>query len=116
MSDVAWIKALIVAEGRTCVLSKYGEVKDEEKPWRGHDEPDEETDQSSVSAVFLDYKEKEIDGENVRRGDKYALTAGDSVAAEYELLIDGSVTWKIVESEKIEPGAEILLYKLHLRR
>ncbi|RPJ39855.1 MAG: hypothetical protein EHM35_01220 [Planctomycetaceae bacterium] len=116
MSDVAWIKALIVSEGRTCTLSKYGTEKDAAQPWRGHDDPDPETDQSSVSAVFVNYKAKEIDGENVRRGDKYAFVAGDSAADEYQLLIDGSQTWKIVEADKIEPGAEILLYKLHLRR
>lgn len=116
MSDVAWVKAMIVSEGRICTLSKYGTEKDEDKPWRGHETPDPETDQSSVSAVFIDYRAREIDGENVRRGDKYAFVAGDSDAGAYQLLIDGAMTWKIVESEKVEPGSEILLYKLHLRR
>ena len=116
MSDAAWVKALIESEGRSCTLSKFGAAKDEDKPWRGHDDPDPSTDQTSVVAVFVKYKVSEIDGEIVRRGDQYAFCAGDTAAENYELLLDGSTAWNIVEADKIAPGEEILLYKLHLRR
>ncbi|MCK9569017.1 hypothetical protein M0R72_08755 [Candidatus Pacearchaeota archaeon] len=116
MSDVAWIKALIESEGRSCTLSKFGAAKDETKPWRGHKDPDEDEDQLQVKAVFVKFKVNEIDGEIVRRGDQYAFCAGDTAADGYELLIDGTEVWKIVGADKIAPGEEILLYRLHLRR
>jgi hypothetical protein len=111
-----WITTLIEGEGRTCTLSKFSTETDASKPWRTTVIDPDDVDTASVHAVFVHYRKSQIDGELIQVGDEMAILDGVVAADTYDLLIDGSITWKIVRSEIIAPGAEILLYIMQLRR
>jgi len=111
-----WITTLIEDEGRTCTLQNFSTETDASKPWRTTVIDPEDIVSASVHAVFVHYRKSQIDGSLVQAGDEMAILDGVVAADEYDLLIDGSITWKIVKSEIIAPGGEILLYKLQLRR
>lgn len=116
-----WIIELIEEEGREVTLKKLtGGASDPNKPWRGDGAATDVPD-LTVSAVTVKYMPKEIDGSHVLRTDLKAFVAppdsGDLLL--YDFLEDNNGdgrTWRIVHVDKIEPGTEILLYILQLRR
>jgi len=115
-----WIPGLIASEGRVVTLTRQTGTSNPSKPHRGN--ADVAADAITPSAVLVRFKAKEIDNSSVLQTDQIALVSGiDQTAAvdTYDRLTDtngdGRV-WKILSVDKIEPGAENLLYKLHLRR
>ena len=89
------------------------------EPW-GPNTPD--VDITNIPAVFLDYKNQEIDGTLVMLGDKKCLIAQlDMPTTQPEtkdkiLEADGS-EWKIVRVKTLQPGniAETIMWTLQLR-
>jgi hypothetical protein len=120
-AEYQWIADLIQEEGRVVTLKKLtGGATDPAKPWRGDSAATDVPDITS-DAVLVAYKAKEIDGSHVLRGDLKAFCAPHLTAnlILYDFLVDTNGDgrkWRIVKSDKIEPGSEILLYILQLRR
>jgi len=120
-AEYQWIADLIEDEGRVVTLQKLtGGATDPAKPWRGDsaalDAPD-----VSVSAVTVMYTPKEVDGSSILKTDLKAFVAPHATAdlGLYDFFVDTNGdgrTWSITNIEKIEPGTDILLYILQLRR
>ncbi|TGE04631.1 hypothetical protein [Hymenobacter fodinae] len=68
----------------------------------------------TVKAVFTDYKDSEIDGEIIRRGDKRCLVAG--AVSPKEIIVDGDDQYAIVTIEVVQPGDTLILSKVQVRR
>lgn len=73
----------------------------------------------TISAVFTDFKEKDIDGTLILRGDKQVLFAAVSLVPAPEnndILIDGADEYRIIELMAIQPGDTALIYKVQVRK
>jgi hypothetical protein len=115
---------LISENGRDVTLVKRDRTAgDGAKPWRGPASPG--TDVSvTAKAVFVDFEEEDFAATLVRRGDKRALVSAKvieelnstAVLEEFDVVLDGTVEWKIVSTTIIEPGPSRVLYDLQLRK
>lgn len=70
----------------------------------------------SVKAVFTEFKQSEIDGTIIVRGDKKALISSVTAPVMNDLLIDGAEQYRIVNVETIKPGDTEILYKAQVRK
>lgn len=118
---------LIEENGRTLSLVRrdQGNPVDPAKPWRSSTEVAEIT--VSVLGVFIEFEKEDFDGSLVRRGDKRILIADKSVIDEggsaanlqiedYDHVLDGTVRWKILTVNLIEPGAIRIMFDLQVRQ
>lgn len=112
---------LIEKNGRTLDLKRQSSTpSDAAKPWRGGQATyAEEVD---VIGVVVEYDEEEIDGDIIRRGDKRALVAVNSLPevgrpdlTKFHNLFDGTSVYSIVNVSVIEPGAVRIMYDIQLR-
>lgn len=75
----------------------------------------------NVPAVFLEYKNQEIDGTLVMLGDKRCLVAKldvpNSTLKTKDVVLDGTNEWKIQRIKTLQPGnvAETIMYELQVR-
>jgi len=71
-----------------------------------------------VKALVTGYKDKQIDGQIIRHGDKMVMIAGSAVTTppvSNDIVVDGG-DYKIVNIETIQPGDTVLIYKLQVRK
>lgn len=116
MASPTDVLALLEKFGRTVqVRADASTPTDPSKPWRGNS-----TGVAvDATAVILAYTKKEIDGQLVKHGDMKALVDPTIPLADmrsYDVLIDQGETWNILSIETVNPGQDLLLYKLQLRR
>lgn len=115
-ADWAWVEELIEEEGRDLLIYPTGSPSDTNKPWRGNDAGTPET----ATGVFVRYKEREVDGDHVRRGDqKVLMIPSDAIDVGKATRIKDSLDdsfWGIVGVDKITSGSDILLYILQVRK
>lgn len=74
---------------------------------------------TNVKAVITDYRERQINDETIRRGDKRVMIAGAALSSAPEtndIIVDGSEVYRIINVETIQPGDTVLLYKLQVRK
>jgi len=117
---------LIETNGRTLSLVRrdQGNPVDVAKPWRDSTEAAEIT--VAVLGVFIEYEKEDFDGSLVRRGDKRLLVSDKSVTdassaanlkiEDYDHVLDGTVRWKIITAEAVEPGPLRIMYDLQVRQ
>ena len=118
---------LIEENGRTITLVRkdQGNFVDPAKPWRGTTGASEVT--VDVLGVFTEFEKELVDGNVVKRGDKRVLIAAKSVEDEsqsgvnikiedYNEVLDGTVRFRIVTAELIEPGPLRVMYDLQVRQ
>lgn len=118
---------LIEENGRALSLVRrdQGNPTDPNKPWRDSTEAAEIT--VVVKGVVIEFEKKDFDGSLVRRGDKRILIADKSVIDEggsatnlqiedYDHILDGTVRWKILDADTIEPGDTRIMFDLHVRQ
>lgn len=81
-----------------------------------------DTNIASVPAVFIDYKNQEIDGTLVMVGDKKCLIAkldlpNTQPETKDKILDQDGTEWKIVQVKTLQPGnlAETIMFTLQLR-
>lgn len=91
---------------------------DPDKPWRTSSGTPAES--FNTYAVFGSFKERDIDGTNILRGDRLAyvpeLNLGVTPTTAMKLQASGE-TWQIVGVEPTDPtGEDPILYTLQLRR
>lgn len=113
---------LINKHGRDVTLRKLSRVlEDADKPWRGTDvDPAVGYEfEHVVRAVFTDYNEDEIDGDEVRRGDKRLLVAAKSVPGvdllKADSLLDEGSVYGIIRGNLLRPGTTEILYDFQVR-
>jgi hypothetical protein len=118
-SEYDWIRQIISDEGRNVTLTKAAGTADPTKPWRGNSAV---ASPLVVKCVTVRYKPREVDNSHIYHTDMKGLVAvpltGEDVTT-YDILTDTAGdrrTWRVINCEKIEPGPEILLYILQLRR
>jgi hypothetical protein len=126
---------LLTTNGRSVQLVKLStQALDPNMPWYGsQDIPDEKI---TVTAVFLDpVSEKDLgsaemltnvgNDTSVKAGSQIAFIAatenldsnGDPVnIAEYNRMIDGNFTYRMVEIHTLSPGGSPLMYEVRLER
>jgi len=120
-AEYQWIADLIEEEGREVTLKVLtGGATDPLKPWRGDSAATDSPD-ITVDAVTVAYTQKEVDGSSIKRTDLKAFVVPHATAdiGLYDFFVDvngDGRTWKVENITKIEPGTEILLYILQLRR
>lgn len=69
----------------------------------------------TVKAVFTAYKDHEIDGEIIQRGDRKVLIAGIQPMKD-DILIDGVDKLTVVSVDTVKPGDIALLWKAQVRK
>lgn len=75
--------------------------------------------EASVKMLFTDYREREIDGTIIIRGDKKVLIADAAVNTppkHNDIIIDGLNEYKVIDLDTIQPGDTPLIYKLQVRK
>lgn len=118
---------LIEENGRDLSLIRrdQGNPVDPAKPWRDSTEAAEIT--VVVKGVVIEFEKEDFDGSLVRRGDKRILIADKSVIDEggsatnlkiedYDHILDGTVRWKILDANVIEPGDTRIMFDLQVRQ
>lgn len=71
---------------------------------------------STIKAVVTEYKDYQIDGDAIKRGDKELLIDADSLPDIKDALTIDSIDYQIVNINPLSPGDTILLYKVQVRR
>lgn len=116
---------LINENGRSLTLLRkdQGNPVDPAKPWRSSTEADEI--EFSVVGVFIEFEKDEVDGTIVKRGDKRLLIAAKDIddqspantnVEDYDEITDGTVVYRIINAQVIEPGDTRILYDLQVRQ
>ena len=115
-------KRLIEANGRQVSVLKQAAVPaDPAKPWRGQNTAPVAT--VSGKAVFvspgdLGIVQQNLD--NVKRADMVALFAAANDAGQtlekFDLIQDGTVLWKILRAELLQPATKKMLYMFEVAR
>lgn len=117
--EVALAYELIAESGDVVTLRSFATATpvDSTKPWRVGDPS--KSDQTGVPAVFLNYQQKYIDGEVIKRGDKQVLIPAENLTAIPNIgdqLIQGSQVWTIKNIEPLSPSGQDILYTLQVRQ
>ena len=109
-------EGMIAENGRTVTLSRRNAGHaDVNKPWRAGTSPDTVV---SVSAVLVPYTAQEVDERLVKAEDQRMYVVADGVNAfeDFDTVVDGADTWRIVRTTKYGPGAIVVAYEMQLRR
>lgn len=114
----ATAKRLVEAAGKPLELrGRVTAPADPAKPWRGPGAAAEAPE--AVRGVVLDLVLTADTSDFVRRGDKRALVAATSTAADlrtFSKLFDGTEQWEVESCTLLNPGGVALLYSFHLRK
>lgn len=113
---------LIADNGRPVTLTRESETPaNASQPWRGNTTTD--VDSLSATAVLLEYDKKEIDGDQVRRGDQKVLLAANVVGSakdlkDYDKMVDDGdgEAWRIEDVRTLRPGPTTVIYTLQVRQ
>lgn len=97
------------------ILKKSATPTDATKPWRGLVAAGTSV---NTKAVLLDYNEKDIDGDTVRRGDMKALLfPGQLDYRDFDQLTDAEGRkFAIVNVMLVSPGGTKVYYEMQLRK
>lgn len=114
MADLA--KEEIEANGRAVILRRNNEgtYDADTDTFTGTDVTD-----VNLIALFTEFKQTEIDGRMIVRGDKKVLIAASSLASPPEsndIIIDGTDHYKVIPIDTIRPGDTPIIYKLQVRK
>jgi hypothetical protein len=116
-------KRLVDANGRTATVQKMTNTPtDPNKPWRGASR----VIADSVTGVFVfvdpafTLGKTVLNVDNVKRGNQFVLFAaagdGGKLLESFDEISDGSISWKIVRTELLNPGDTRLLYLFEVSR
>ncbi|MCP4897716.1 MAG: hypothetical protein GY906_12150 [bacterium] len=114
----ATAQRLINANGRSVSIVKHGKTpSDMNKPWRGESTPVIATVTGIASFVPMQQIEN---NDGVRRGTDYALFAADDDGGneleDFDVIIDGGVTWQILDAKLINPASKRIMYQFEVKR
>ena len=121
----ATAKRLIEKNGRDLVLEKKSRTPaDSIKSWRGPSSTSSGTSVTVKGVVVPPDNFSDTDGQLIRRGQLRVLISNESVddqqtgldITEFDSIKDGSDSYKIVEVNRVEPGALPLIYDIIVQR
>ena len=74
------------------------------------------TTDTAVKAVFTSFKQDEIDGTLIMRGDKKVLLAAGIEPKGNDVIVDGATQYRVIEIMTVQPGDTTILYTLQVRK
>ncbi|UGL62839.1 virion structural protein [Xanthomonas phage MET13-T1] len=110
------VDALLAEFGQSCRLRRPGGpvVVD---PVDGTVTPGSGPTDFPVVGVITDYSDKQVDGENIRRGDRLVYIQAVERPKQGDVFLEESGTqWAIVDFDSVDPAGLALLFALQLRR
>lgn len=115
----ATAQRLIDKNGRTATIVKQGSTPvDATKPWRGQDTT--HLAQVTGKAVFVEPSKRVANVDQTKRAEQVAYFAANGDAGQaletFDLIVDGSVIWKILRAELLRPADKKLLYIFEVSR
>lgn len=117
---IATAKRLIEKFGETSTHRRHedGSPPDPNQPWNPGTETEVDT---PVSAVWLNYDQKRVDGQLIKIGDQEVLIPGSDLSAapdpETDLMLRASgEQWSIQSVDVLSPNGQRILYTLHCRQ
>lgn len=110
---------LINENGRDVTITKLDrDANNPSQPW--NPQTPTNTVVGPLKGVLVPFRNNDIDGTLVRKGDMKALVAANdttpNLIEEFDELDDAGDIWKIVDTTVINPGPVRVIYKLTLRR
>ena len=107
--------AQINDKGRTVTLREYGDAV--------YDPATDTFTQGSADdviakALFTKFKTGDVDGELIKHEDKRVLIAASGVSkpAQGSLIVDGSDSYRVINTDEIKPADTSILYMVQVRR
>lgn len=123
---------LIDENGRIAIFQQRATATaavDPMKPWRGNNANAPQSAggllKVSASAVFLNYDDKVVVNDLIKRGTKYAYVAQNDFVdvggnpldlRQFSQLIDNGEIWEFTDVEVIGPGNLVLMYIVHIKQ
>ena len=71
---------------------------------------------TTIKAVFEDFNSLEVDGTNIRSGDVKINCLSDNEITSEDFIIDGADRYSIINVNRVQPGPELIMYILQVRR
>lgn len=103
---------LIAEKGRTVTLRRAGDIVYDPAT----DTMTSSQTDTSVKGVFTSFKQSEIDGTLILRGDKKLLLAAGIEPQGNDVIVDGTTQYRVVEIMAVHPGDTVILYTLQVRK
>lgn len=106
---------LITKNGQSVTLTRILLKNNPSMPWRP---PENETITETVTAVFLNYRLKDIDGELTRSTDLQVFIAAENLASPTtgDYITRNGEKLMIVEVKTLSPNGEMILFELKVRK
>jgi hypothetical protein len=106
---------LITKFGRTAALLRKGDILNPAAPWDGNSN---EGVSESVTCVFVNFNNSQVDGQTVQLGDMQCLIAAKSTTGigPEDSIVDGDTKWRVIAANLVKPGNTEYLWKLQVRR
>lgn len=111
-------KRLIDKNGRTVVFVKKSSIPNNEaKPWLGSKDTEVTF---STKCAFIDYEIREVDGDQIKIGDKKllanAIDNGTNIVEDFDTVRDGITSWRIKSVKPLQPADTIVMYEIQVRK
>jgi hypothetical protein len=110
----ATAERLITKNGRPISIVSKGALVDPAKPWDGTADGVSE----NVSGVFTNYSRREVDGTKIQENDKRLFVPAQNLTADIltaHKVIDGTITYQVVDVRVVQPGPITIGYELQVR-
>lgn len=108
---------LIGESGRPITMQKLSaSIADPAMPWKGPGAPTLLASQATMGTFvelfsFIKLGLETIDNELLKRSEQVVMVPPGTVDVEkYDLILDGSVLWKIEWARVLKPGPDVVLY------
>lgn len=89
---------------------------DDTQPWKTGAASTNDTD---VYGVFLEYSKRDIDGEKIKQGDQRVYVPAKDLSIipqPDDMLIRDTEIWHIQAVNELNPGGQLVMYDLQVRR
>ena len=110
----------IAADGERSTYEVIVSTPQTGKEWRSTGPTVQDT--RTVNAVWLDYRERQIDGQQIKRGDQRVLVpaldlvgVNPSPSTDYLTRVDGT-RWKVKDVKILQPNEDRILMTLQCRK
>jgi len=105
---------LVSGAGRSVSIVSKGSAVDALRPWDGASDGSTAT----TTGVFTNYTRREVDGTKIQANDKRLFIAAANLTGDImnaSKVIDGSVTYQVINVRVVQPGPVVIGYDLQVR-
>lgn len=113
---------LITENGGPATLIKLNATPvDPARPWLGATSETTPEVTLTVTAIFVEVDDEDVDGDHVKRGDQLVFVSGTEAAGnnlgDFAILRANSEQWRIVAAQRYRPdGSTELAWRLRVRK